>query len=258
MSRRQIAKRILRQRPHLQQRWQERLASSDADNFHTRTCRCSACRTSVAEESSEDAANATQNSEFPDRILISSTFGDITKDYIDWPNNDTLTYTIFDRERNNSLVTTNSHSDIEEQFISEAVDEVDEIIGLDFSYSESVGNSQIVFVSVDRYRPWGPGDDVAGQVVETKNRWYVLWRDYTPDSDELIDYDKNTIIHELGHALGLSHPNERPDNPRYNTVEDTIMSYNDFNGQWGTEFTENDFDALQMIWGAETTTKVVA
>ena len=149
--------------------------------------------------------------------------------------------------------TTNAHSDTEEQFINETVEEVDSIIGLDLSYSQQISDSEIVFVSVDRYRPWGPGDAVAGQVVQTRNRWFVLWRDYTPDSDELIDYDKNTITHELGHALGLSHPGEQPNNPLYNTVEDSIMSYNSFNGQWGTEFTENDYDALEMIWGSETT-----
>ena len=251
MSRRQLAKSILRQRPDLLERLQQPFEPSESNNFHTKSCRCSACRTSAPDNTFEDTANTSSDSEFPDRILVSSTFGDITKDYIDWPNNDTLTYTIFDRERNTSLVTTNSHSDTEEEFINSTVDEVDEIIGLDFEYSNNIQNSEIVFVSVDRYRPWGPGDGVAGQVVQTNNRWFVLWRDYTPNSDELIDYDKNTITHELGHALGLSHPGERPSNPRYNTIEDTVMSYNDLNGQWGTEFTENDYDALQMIWGAE-------
>ena len=253
-SRRQIARRALRQRPAaLKEKWRERFNTVDTDNFHQRSCRCSACRTSAAQEPGEGDTYSQANSEFPDEILISSTFGDITKDYINWPNNNTLTYTIFDRERNTPRVTTNAHSDTEEQFINETVEEVDSIIGLDLSYSQQISDSEIVFVSVDRYRPWGPGDAVAGQVVQTRNRWFVLWRDYTPDSDELIDYDKNTITHELGHALGLSHPGEQPNNPLYNTVEDSIMSYNSFNGQWGTEFTENDYDALEMIWGSETT-----
>jgi hypothetical protein len=30
------------------------------------------------------------------------------------------------------------------------------------------------------------------------------------------------------------------------------MSYNSLGGEWGTEFTENDYDAFELIWGAET------
>ena len=72
-------------------------------------------------------------------------------------------------------------------------------------------------------------------------------------NDNSDEFNLGTFTHELGHGLGLSHPGEQPNNPLYNTVEDSIMSYNSFNGQWGTEFTENDYDALEMIWGSETT-----
>ena len=243
---------LQRRQEALQDRWQEKFESTNTDNFHQKSCRCSACRTPSTQESPEGEISTQLNSGFPDEILVSSTFGDTTKDYVNWPNNDTLTYTIFDRNRNTSLYTANSHSDTEEAFIHNTIDEVDSSIELDFDYSQRISDSEVVFVSVDRYRPWGSGDSVAGQVVQTKNRWFVLWRDNTPNSDELIDYDKNTITHELGHALGLSHPAERPNIPRFNTVEDTIMSYNDYNGQWGTKFTDNDYDALEMIWGTET------
>merc|ERR1711934_320937 len=119
--------------------------------------------------------------------LISDTFGDITKDYMSWPVNDSLTVTIFDQERDNNLVTTNEHSDSEEQLIRETLSTVDDAIELDFDYSDTIIGSEIVVVSVDRYRPWGGG--VSGQVVEGKNRWYVVWKDSTPNSDRLIDYD---------------------------------------------------------------------
>ena len=85
-----------------------------------------------------------------------------------------------------------------------------------------------------------------------KNRWFVLWKNSTPNTDLLTDFDANTIVHEMGHALGLSHPGEKPNSPRFNTIEDTMMSYNDLNGEWGTAFTDNDLAALTQIWGKET------
>ncbi len=40
-----------------------------------------------------------------------------------------------------------------------------------------------------------------------------------------------TLLHELGHALGLIHPNNSPYDPAY-TVQTTIMSYNDWPGDF--------------------------
>lgn len=210
-------------------------------------CACASCRSNVRPRSQTNRPTGAQS---PTDILVSDTFGDITKDYINWPSNDTLTYHIYDREGRARGAVTNEHTIIEEEFINTTVSGVDDVIQLDFEQSSSVSNSQVVFVSVDSYRPWSAG--VVGQVVETKNKWFVLWKDSTPNSDVLTEFDQNTITHEFGHSLGLSHPNERPTDPAYNTVEDTVMSYNDLNGQWGTSFTANDYTALTSIWGAET------
>ena len=70
----------------------------------------------------------------------------------------------------------------------------------------------------------------------------------------------STVVHEIGHALHLSHP-EDPDgqqeavspNPDYN-LSDTVMSYN-FDPQHGSAnpiyFRDLDIHALQHVWGAE-------
>ena len=60
-----------------------------------------------------------------------------------------------------------------------------------------------------------------------------------------------TIIHEIGHALGLSHPYEDPANGNWNT-DDTIMSYNSSPDGWGVWFSDLDIAALIKMWGSKT------
>ena len=81
--------------------------------------------------------------------------------------------------------------------------------------------------------------------VETRELILPLWKEeMSKDISDLF------ICHEIGHALGLSHPYEDPRNSNW-TTDDTIMSYNISPDGWDTWFSDLDIQALQSIWGIE-------
>ena len=224
------------------------LLKSFNDSTNSEKCSCPLCRDQQVLTNESTLAQAEEFIPIETSLLISSTFGDLTKDFISWEPgvSETVDYYISDLTVDNFFIEASPFSAEYESFITNMVEDVDSSIDLDFEEVDSISGAQIVFVSTDNYIAWGPG--TAGQVVPIKraDKWLVLIRD-TGDSE----YDENTMVHEFGHSLGLSHPGERPNNPAYNTVEHTVMSYNDLNGQWGDVFTSNDLNALQQIWGSE-------
>ena len=77
---------------------------------------------------------------------------------------------------------------------------------------------------------------------------YLLIELELADDPGLSASEKGTIVHELGHALGLDHPGGDPEHPAYDD-RDTIMSYNIGGDEAATWFSEADLAVLREIWG---------
>ncbi len=139
------------------------------------------------------------------------------------------------------------HSIVEATFIQQVFETLDPLIDLDFQrvYSDWGSNIDIYCVDYGAFSSY----DILGQADRQAGWWDVMWLD-TDGLTSLNSNDAYSIVHEIGHTLGLSHPYEDPWNSQWNS-DDTVMSYNFSPDSWDNWFSDSDIAALQSIWGVE-------
>ena len=156
-------------------------------------------------------------------------------------------YEVTNQIRINSV----DHNQIERLFIKSIFNKLDYFLDIDFVEMNHNNGSDIDIYSVKSSS--GLQENALGQIIsQTSNIgswWDIFWKK-TDEFEALNSNDKNTILHEIGHALGLSHPFEDPFNKLWNS-DDTIMSYNIGSNGWNTWYSEADIKALLNIWGRE-------
>ena len=155
------------------------------------------------------------------------------------------------RKANDIKLYSAGHSEEDKSFIRNIFIELDPLIDIDFVEMSNNNGSDIDIYSVNSSSTFE--NNTLGQAITQTSSsgswWDIIWKE---TDNKLISssVDKNTIVHEIGHALGLSHPYEDPFNNEWNS-SDTIMSYNMNRNEIDTWFSSADIDALQKIWGRE-------
>ena len=149
-------------------------------------------------------------------------------------------------------------SKAERKEIKNIFQEIDDLTGLTFKKTKKK-NDDIRFFSVpdinethkaeisESINPFPVEDLIVGRASARRDRIKIFFRD---NDKEVTTLDKYVLRHEIGHALGLAHPDGDGANPDWNS-SDTIMSYNVFEGPFFMYYgyTDTDKKALQQNWG---------
>ena len=163
-----------------------------------------------------------------------------------------------------SNIFTHRYDSSELSFVNDIFDYLDNNIDLDFTrvFDRNLANIEITKAD-DNAKLLGKSDVMGyAQALTSENRvWMDLWwKNIVPNNSDnkyteytvLSELESFTIVHEIGHGLGLSHPRNDPFGKWHNT-NDTIMSYNvnQISGNKALNFTDADISTLQLVYGKE-------
>jgi hypothetical protein len=160
------------------------------------------------------------------------------------------------------IIYTWNHGSYHASFIRSVFKRLDPLLEISFTEGDTNGNSDI-----NIHRSWHNShyDNIDLLDNNPTNGWGggtthydydnvdIAWKDSYKD-DPFTQSEKMTIVHEIGHALGLLDLAYKPEWDTY----DSIMSYNhpeDLPIQ--TWFTDADIKALQIIWGGDAKSNAV-
>ena len=142
----------------------------------------------------------------------------------------------------------------EENYIDYIFNSIDPHISLDFEKANSASEGDIDIYMLGN---WSSPSSLGFTNVnygKTAVYWYATNEYSYIGYGSLQDNDAYTLIHEIGHALGLSHPQlNGVDDPygSWHNSNDTVMSYNYIASSNPPPWTTIDIQALIDIWGPE-------
>ncbi len=148
----------------------------------------------------------------------------------------------------------------DQQFLQDIVLFLDQRLDAEFRFASDKEVSDIQLYYDSEIDLGGDTLGLATTNTQAGRDWWELFIN-TPAFGNDLNYLRYSLIHELGHALGLEHPFDNTDGDVVDGItdpwtsaypEDTVMAYRSpSTGSWPNAYTVNDLEALVSIWGAE-------